>query len=94
MVSSNDDHVNTGVIRMNMLPSLLRDFGPIIGVILFFIWRDWKREDKLQERVARLEAYQQATLVKLVADTTTALVQNTEFLKWSGRILERCPKHE
>lgn len=74
---------------MNMLPALLRDFGPIVGVILFFIWRDWKREDKLQERVARLEIYQQETLVKLVTDTTTALVQNTEFLKWSGRILEK-----
>ena len=70
------------------LPALLRDFGPIIGVILFFIWRDWKREDKLQERVTRLETYQQETLVKMVEDTTNALTQNTEFLKWSGRILE------
>jgi len=72
-----------------MLPDLLRDFGPIIGVILFFIWRDWKREDKLQERVTRLETYQQETLVQLVKDTTAALIQNSEFLKWSGRILEK-----
>jgi hypothetical protein len=71
-------------------PALLRDFGPIIGVILFFIWRDWKREDKLQERVTRLERYQQDTLVKMVQDTTAALTQNTEFLKWSGRIIEGC----
>ena len=72
-----------------MLPDLLRDFGPIIGVILFFIWRDWKREDKLQERVTRLETYQQDTLVQLVQDTSAALAQNSEFLKWSGRILEK-----
>ena len=77
---------------MNLLPQLLRDFGPIIGVILFFIWRDWKREDKLQDRVTRLETYQQETLVKLVTDTTKALAQNTEFLKWSGRIIERLPR--
>lgn len=77
---------------MSILPALLRDFGPIIGVILFFIWRDWKREDKLQERVTRLETYQQETLVRLVKDTSTALAQNTEFLKWSGRIIERCPR--
>ena len=76
---------------MNMLPSLLRDFGSIIGVILFFIWRDWKREDKLQDRVTRLETYQQETLIKLVTDTTAALAQNSEFLKWSGRIIEKCP---
>jgi len=71
------------------MASLLRDFGPIIGVILFFIWRDWKREDALQDRVTRLEAYQQNTLVQLVKDTTAALAQNSEYLKWSGRILEK-----
>jgi len=71
------------------LMNLLRDFGPIIGVILFFIWRDWKREDVLQGRVTRLETYQQETLVQLVKDTTEALAQNSEFLKWSGRILEK-----
>jgi len=67
---------------------LLHDFGPLLGVILFFIWRDWKREDKLQERVTRLETYQQETLVKLVTDTSTALAQNTEYLKWSGAIID------
>ena len=69
---------------------ILRDFGPIVGIILFFIWRDWKREDKLLERVTRLEDYQQETLVKMITDTTTALAQNSEFLKWSGRIIEGC----
>ena len=73
------------------MTSILRDFGPIVGVILFFIWRDWKREDKLQERVTRLETYQQETLLRLVTDTTTALAQNTEFLKWSGQIIQGCP---
>lgn len=71
--------------------NVLRDFGPIIGVILFFIWRDWKREDKLQERVSRLETYQQETLLKLVTDTTQALAQNSEFLKWSCQIIQGCP---
>lgn len=73
------------------MTNILRDFGPIVGIILFFIWRDWKREDKLQERVTRLESYQQETLVKLITDTTQALAQNSEFLKWSGRIIEGCP---
>ena len=73
---------------------LLHDFGPLLGVILFFIWRDWKREDKLQERVTRLESYQQETLVKLVKDTSTALAQNTEYLKWSGAIIERSGRHD
>lgn len=65
---------------------LAHDFGPVLGVILFFIWRDWQREDKLQTRVAKLEEYQQGTLLKLVTDTTVALTQNSEFLK---RAIER-----
>lgn len=75
---------------MMVLNSILRDFGPIIGVILFFIWRDWKREDKLQDRVTRLETYQQDTLLTLVRDTTQALAQNSEFLKWAGQIMQGC----
>ena len=71
--------------------NIFRDFGPVIGIIIFFIWRDWKREDKLQERVTRLESYQQETLVKLITDTTKALAQNSEFLKWSGQIIQSCP---
>ena len=72
-----------------VITDLLRDFGPIVGVILFFIWRDWKREDTLQERVTRLETYQHTTLVQLVKDTTATIAQNSEFLKWSGKILDK-----
>ena len=70
--------------------NLLRDFGPIIGIILFFIWRDWKREDKLQERVTRLENYQQGTLVQMVSETSTAIAQNTECLKRCSDVMSMC----
>jgi hypothetical protein len=75
--------------------SMLRELGPLMGVILFFIWRDWKREARLSERVEKLEDYQKDTLVHLVEKGTTVLVQNSEVMKWVGRVVEnlcdRCP---
>lgn len=70
------------------LMQLIANFGPLVGVLIFFVWRDWKREDKLSDRVKKLEDYQRETLVNLVEKSTTALVQNTESLKWIGRIIE------
>jgi len=75
--------------------SMIREFGPLIGVILFFIWRDWKREQHLSIRLEKLEDYYRETLVHLVERGTTALVQNSEVMKWVGRVVERlcdrCP---
>lgn len=80
------------------LLTLLREFGPFAGLLLFFVWRDWKREDKLSNRVEALETYQRATLVGLLKDTTVVLSHNAECLKWIGRIVERvcgkCPRWE
>lgn len=69
---------------------VLKDFGPMIGVILFFIWRDWKREDMLQSRVEKLEQYNQTTLVALVREAIQVIAHNTEQLKWTGTIIQSC----
>jgi hypothetical protein len=78
-----------------MLTELAANFGPLIGIVLFFIWRDWKREDALSNRVEKLEDYQRETLVNLVERSTTALVQNAECLTWvaraTQRLCDRCP---
>lgn len=78
-----------------LLADLAAKFGPLIGIVLFFIWRDWKREDILTTRVGNLEDYQRDTLVSLVERSTTALAQNAECLKWVCRVMERfcgqCP---
>lgn len=75
--------------------TMLRELGPLMGVILFFIWRDWKREVRLSERIEKLEDYQKETLVHLVEKGTAALVQSCEVIKWVGRVLDRvstkCP---
>lgn len=66
---------------------LLSDYGPLIGVVLFFIWRDWKREDRLSERIRSLEDYQKETLAKLVSQSTVALTHNADCMKWVGSVM-------
>jgi hypothetical protein len=79
----------------DMLTELLANFGPLVGIVLFFIWRDWKREDALSTRVEKLETYQRDTLFHLVERSTTALAQNAECLSWVAHVMERlcslCP---
>lgn len=79
-----------------LLLPILKEFGPLVALIAFFIWRDWRREDKLYQRVERLENYQKEILEDLVEKTTSALVQSSECIKWIGRVLEHlvrvCPR--
>ena len=69
---------------------ILRDFGPLIGIVLFFIWRDWKREDRLVSRVDSLEKYQQETLVSLVKENITVIAANTQQMKLVSSLIQMC----
>jgi hypothetical protein len=69
---------------------LLKDFGPFAGVILFFIWRDWKREDRLVARVEALEKYQVDVLSDLVKESLTVIANNSEQLRWTGALIQSC----
>lgn len=75
---------------------ILKNFGPLVAIIVFFVYRDWQRELRLTNRVEKLEEYQKNMLQNLVDKSTMALVQSSECLKWIGHIIERltnvCPK--
>lgn len=68
--------------------ALLKDFGPVLGVILFFVWRDWKREDRLVERIEALEKFQQEQLIGLIQKTNEVVTHNTEQLKWVAALVQ------
>jgi hypothetical protein len=76
--------------------AILKEFGPFVGIIAFFVWRDWRREEKLYDRVEKLETYQKDMLENLVEKSTSALAQSSECIKWIGRVLEYlvrvCPR--
>lgn len=73
---------------MHPYAAFLKDFGPAIGVILFFIWRDWKREDRMAKRIEALEEFQQRELIGLIEKTHTIVAHNTEQLKWVASLIQ------
>lgn len=60
---------------------LLRQFGPLAGLCLFFIYRDWKREDRLTARIEKLEDEQRNVILPLVEKSTNVIARNTEVME-------------
>jgi len=64
---------------------LMKDFGPLVGIVLFFIWRDWRRVDDLQEnlveRVKTLETFNTEVLTEMVKTNAAVIATNTEQLR-------------
>ncbi len=76
-----------------LMGQLLCQIGPITTVIAiamaFFIWRDWKRELRLQDRVEALEKDQQEVLLPMVEQCATVITQNTAVMLRLEKLLDR-----
>lgn len=68
---------------------LLKNFGPLLIAVLFFIWRDYRREDKLTQRIDELEEEQRNVILPLVKETSEVITRNTEVLRQNTRVMER-----
>jgi len=69
---------------------MFKDFGPLIGIVLFFIWRDWKREDSLVSRVKHLEDFNTDVLTGLVKESSSVIATNTEQLRIMNNLMINC----
>ena len=79
------------------LMDLAKDFGPLVGIVLFFIWRDWRREENLVERVKTLETFNTEVLTEMVknnatiiATSTAVIAANTEQLRLMPALMGQC----
>ena len=63
------------------LIELAREWGPIATVIVFAVWRDWKRETFFMGRVVKLESEIREIIFPIVENTTSTIAKNTEVLK-------------
>ena len=68
---------------------LLQNFGPLMTAVVFFIWRDYRREDKLQTRVKELEDEIQDIVLPLVKNCSAVIAQNTQMMEQNVRVMER-----
>ena len=76
-------------MTVDALVHLIQQMGPLLGVVLFFIWRDWQRETKMSLRVTKLEDERQGMLIEIVEKSTLATAQSAASLDRVSRTLER-----
>lgn len=77
-----------------MFAELAKSFGPLVGIVLFFIWRDWRREEGLVERVKNLEEFNTEVLTTMVKETTAVIATNTEQIRILTGLMEGCKTRE
>ena len=52
---------------------LIKQVGPYIGLMFFFIWRDYRREEKLVKQIDDLNSFIKKELMDLIEKTNEAL---------------------
>ncbi len=67
--------------------ALVKQFGPMLVAVVFFIWRDWKREDRLMKRIDKLEDEQRNVILPLVTKCTEVISENTAVMEAVNRKL-------
>ena len=67
---------------------LIKTYGPLLFAVIFFIWRDYRREDRLT-RIKQLEDEQREIILPLIQQTTEVVVRNTTVMQQSTRVMER-----
>lgn len=68
---------------------LVKQFGPFLIAVLFFMWRDWQREDRLTTRINELEDEQRKVVMPLVEKCAAVIAQNTAAIERLERALEK-----
>jgi len=63
------------------LVQLLQQFGLPVVLVVFFVWRNSKREERMGRRMDELQDFQNTTLLQCVVDNTTAMREVTDALK-------------
>jgi hypothetical protein len=68
---------------------LLKQYGPFLLAVVFFLWRDWKREDRLSNRLDQLEDEQREVILPLVKDCSAVIAKNTAVMERIEKSLDR-----
>lgn len=71
---------------------ILREFGPLVVAVIFFIWRDARREDRQQTRIDALEDEFRNVVIPLTKAVTGALVRNTEVMEENIKVMRDVEK--
>jgi len=68
---------------------VLKNFGPLFLAVIFFVWRDYRREDRLSQRINELEDEQRKVILPLVQECTKVITQNTDVMRQNTEVMTR-----
>jgi hypothetical protein len=68
---------------------LVRTFGPLLVAVIFFLWRDFRREDRLLTRIKELEDAQRDVILPLVISCTEVVTKNSQVMELNTKVMER-----
>lgn len=69
--------------------AIVLQYGPFFLAIVFFLWNDWRREDRLSNRLDELEDEQREVILPLVKDCSAIIAKNTAVMERIERSFER-----
>jgi len=73
---------------------LLKQYGPLILVMVFLLWQGWVRETRMGKRINHLEDEQRNVLMPLVERCADVIAQNTLMMERLEKALDArfdCP---
>jgi len=67
---------------------IVRNFGPLVAVMVYFVWRDYvtaqiaiRREQALSVRLSTIEDWQRSELKVLATECTKVIAENSSALR-------------
>lgn len=75
-------------MSIQSLASVIINIGLAAGLVLFFVFKNDKREQKGEERIQKLEDFQKETLITLVKENALLFARNVEVLERCANALE------
>ena len=61
--------------------AICKQYGPFLLLVLFFLYRDYKRELHLTGRIEALETEMRGVILPLVEDCTAVITKNTHVME-------------
>lgn len=69
---------------------VLREFGPLVVLVLWFAWRDGDREKRMANRIAELETFQREFLAERLKVSIETQDQVSAALEKLTEVIEGC----
>lgn len=63
------------------LITVLKQYGPLVVVVVFFLWQGWVRENRMSARINKLEDDHKDVLLPLVEKCTKVIAKNSIIMR-------------